>query len=130
MVTTSIKFLFIFLFLRLFLEKFIQTRSMSCLFICSVIMCGLYVQMLSRYTSTDYREVMSFDLCGDCYRTSSKHSGWFNQQRISNQANTTQHIRNILKRLIIEQPNNNEGNQNDKWSMDTDTTWTLTHQHR
>ncbi|XP_074304696.1 E3 ubiquitin-protein ligase PRT1-like, partial [Silene latifolia] len=45
--------------------------------------CGMYPIVGDRYRCQDCVEKMGFDLCGDCYKTSSKRPGRFNQQHTS-----------------------------------------------
>ncbi|KAH9626112.1 hypothetical protein KSS87_002986 [Heliosperma pusillum] len=45
--------------------------------------CGMYPIVGDRYRCEDCVENMGFDLCGDCYKTSSKRPGRFNQQHTS-----------------------------------------------
>ncbi|KAL9228316.1 hypothetical protein vseg_003909 [Gypsophila vaccaria] len=42
--------------------------------------CGMYPIVGDRYRCQDCVENIGFDLCGDCYKTSSKRPGRFNQQ--------------------------------------------------
>ncbi|KAK9726527.1 hypothetical protein RND81_05G221500 [Saponaria officinalis] len=42
--------------------------------------CGMYPIVGDRYKCQDCKEDIGFDLCGDCYKTSSKRPGRFNQQ--------------------------------------------------
>ncbi|GMN50331.1 hypothetical protein TIFTF001_019498 [Ficus carica] len=68
--------------------------------------CGMYPIIGDRYKCKDCVEEIGFDLCGDCYNTSSKLPGRFNQQHTPEhkfelrQSNT---IRNIMLRLVTGQ---------------------------
>ncbi|KAE9603360.1 hypothetical protein Lal_00008217 [Lupinus albus] len=42
--------------------------------------CGMYPIIGDRYRCMDCKELIGFDLCGDCYNTRSKRPGRFNQQ--------------------------------------------------
>lgn len=68
--------------------------------------CGMFPIIGDRYKCKDCVEEIGFDVCGDCYNTSSKLPGRFNQQHTPEhkferiQSNT---IRNIMLRLVTGQ---------------------------
>ncbi|KAF9611567.1 hypothetical protein IFM89_033571 [Coptis chinensis] len=58
-----------------------------------------------RYKCNDCEEAISFDLCGECYNTSSKLPGRFNQQHTPKhkfELVNSDLIRNIMRRLVSE----------------------------
>ncbi|XP_024030063.1 E3 ubiquitin-protein ligase PRT1 isoform X2 [Morus notabilis] len=68
--------------------------------------CGMFPIIGERYNCKDCVEEIGFDLCGDCYNTSSKLPGRFNQRHTPEhrfellKSNT---IRNIMLRLVTGQ---------------------------
>lgn len=84
---------------------------------CGCDSCGIYPIIGDRYRCKDCKEIIGFDLCGDCYNTQSKLPGRFNQQHTpEHKFELIRNNRNVLRLTLQFEDNSiliaSEGSEN------------------